>query len=83
MEDVWAVGSGSLQYTLTGLTGGTQVAMVGAPGMSQNGRPSWDKSLVSILRKFWGMQPVNWLPESHRVCRLARPPSSPGISPVS
>ena len=24
VEDVWAVGSGSLQYTLTGLTGGTQ-----------------------------------------------------------
>ena len=44
VEDVWAAGSGSLQYTLSGLTGGTQyevqVRAVNAAGASAIGTPA-------------------------------------------
>ena len=51
VEDVWAAGSGSLQYTLSGLTGGTQydvqvraVNAAGASAWSSSaiGTPAWE-----------------------------------------
>ena len=55
VEDVWAAGSGSLQYTLSGLTGGTQydvqvraVNAAGANGLDGCGG-SWEGAGSSVL----------------------------------
>ncbi len=57
----------------------TDPAVVGA---SQNGRPSRGKSVTAHASR-GGMHPVNWLLLSRRSRRLARPPSTDGISRVN
>ena len=49
---------------------------------SQNGRPSCSRSLFRTSPNPEGMHPVNSLPARYSHLRLARAPSSSGISPV-
>ena len=45
VEDVWAAGSGSLQYTLSGLTGGTQYD-VQVRGVNAAGASAWSATVT-------------------------------------
>ena len=75
---------GAAQATVRDASPGTiGVAMVGAPGMSQNGSPSCPKSLSCMFRNPDGMHPVNWLLERYSRHSLVRLPNSAGISPVN
>ena len=47
VEDVWAAGSGSLQYTLTGLTGGTQYD-VQVRAVNAAGPGAWSATVTGI-----------------------------------
>ena len=52
VEDVWAAGSGSLQYTLNGLTGGTQYA-VQVRAVTADGDGPWSSSAIGTPAT-WG-----------------------------
>ena len=52
VEDVWAAGSGSLQYTLSGLTGGTQYD-VQMRAVNAAGASAWSSSAIGTLAT-WG-----------------------------
>ena len=52
VEDVWAAGSGSLQYTLSGLTGGTQYE-VQVRAVNAAGASAWSSSAIGTPAT-WG-----------------------------